>query len=480
MELDPRVRRPALTVLFGGSPPRMLRLSRRGAELVSAMGSAAVGGAESARLARRLTDHGIGIPRPGPRNAPVDVTVVVPVRDRTLELGDCLGALGSRHRVLVVDDGSANPDAVVASCRLHGADLVRRVRPGGPAAARNTGLRAVTSELVAFCDSDCLPGPGWIEDLAGHFVDPLVVGVAPRIVAASSGRGLSLVDQGVHPAPVHLGSAVPFVPAAAVVFRRAPLGDGFDETLRYGEDVDLVWRLAEAGWRVRYEPGVTVAHRDPTGVVARLRRRFGYGTSAGPLERAHPGAIDHLSVGLGPACTLGGLIVGAPGTALLAWALTALRLRGQLRPLGLGTRSALEVALAQVIHAWVGLGRWCTIFGVPLAAGMVLGRRRRRARRVRTLLLLSSGSALLARRSGPGGAARRVLVDDCLGEMAYGVGVLASCARSGVLGPLVPRVRRTAAPRDRCDGTAGGARQGAGVLVTRAARAVSSFSARRA
>jgi mycofactocin system glycosyltransferase len=442
IDIAPQVQRPRSTVLFGGTPPRMLRLSRRGAELVSAFGTGPVAGAAAARLARRLTDEGIAIPRPSLSGAPVDVTVVVPVRDRPRELADCLASLGSRHRVVVVDDGSSDPEAVEAVCRAHGAGVVRRAVPGGPAAARNTGLRTVTSELVAFCDSDCLPGPGWIDGLAGHFVDPLVVGVAPRIVAAVAGHGSSPLDLGARPAPVRPGGAVPFVPAAAVVFRRAALGDGYHDGFRYGEDVDLVWRLVEAGWRIRYEPGVEVRHRDPTAVVGRLRRRFLYGTSAGPLERAHRGTIDHLVVGAGPACTVGTFLLGSPGLAALAWAVTSARLVWQLRPLGLGSRFALRLSAGQVLHCWLGLGRWCTTFGAPLIAVAALGRRARPARRALRILTLLIGSALLARRVGPDGGARRVLVDDCLGEVAYGAGVLTGCARARVLAPLVPKIGR--------------------------------------
>ena len=442
VELAPGVQRPTPTVLFGGTPPRLLRLSRRGAEWVAALETRPDGDAAPARLARRLTDDGIAVPHPSPRGAPVDVTVVVPVRDRPLELADCLASLGSRHRVVVVDDGSSDPDAVAAICRLHGADVVRRAVPGGPAAARNTGLRTVTSELVAFCDSDCLPGRGWIDSLAGHFVDPLVVAVAPRIVAAVAGHGSSLLDQGARPAPVRPGSSVPFVPAAAVVFRRGALGDGYDEGFRYGEDVDLVWRLVEAGWRIRYEPGVEVRHQDPTAAWARLRRRFLYGTSAGPLERAHRGAIDHLAVGVGPACAVGSVLLGSPRLAVLAWAVTAARLDWRLRPLGVGRRFSLRLSVAQVLHCWLGLGRWCTTFGLPLLVVAALGSRGGPARRTLRVLSLAVGSALVARRAGPDGGARRLLVDDVLGELAYGAGVLTGCTRARVLAPLVPRIGR--------------------------------------
>lgn len=465
VDLAPEVRRPAPTVLFGGMPARMMRLSTRGAALVSTLGTAPVADEASARLARRLTDAGIAIPRPERATEPLDVTVVVPVRDRPLELAACLASLGRRHRVVVVDDGSADPEEVAAICADHGAAIVRREVSGGPGAARNAGLAMVTSKLVAFVDSDCLPPPDAIESLAAHFVDPLVVGVAPRIVAVPAGDGGSLLDLGTRPGPVHPKSAVPYVPAAAVVFRRAALGGGYDERLRYGEDVDLVWRLVEAGWRIRYVPEVEVGHRDPSAVVARLRRRFLYGTSVGPLERSHPGAVDHLALGVGPACTVGALLAGSPGLAACAWAVSSARLCWLLRPLGIGTGFGLRLSATQVLHAWIGLGRWCTTFGVPLCTtGAALGRlgrgrravgplslgRRALGRRVPPRQVLSRrarwaavglvGSAVLARRLGPGGRGRRLLADGLLGEMAYGLGVVTGCARAGVVGPLLPRI----------------------------------------
>ena len=53
------------------------------------------------------------------------------------------------------------------------------------------------------------------------------------------------------------------MPGAAIVVRTAAFDavGGFDEQMRFGEDVDLVWRLDDAGWVCRYEPASTVAAR---------------------------------------------------------------------------------------------------------------------------------------------------------------------------------------------------------------------------
>ena len=64
--------------------------------------------------------------------------------------------------------------------------MLRREVGGSPAAARNIGLAAIHTELIAFLDSDCVPPPGWIEALGAHLADPQVSAVAPRIVTVAA------------------------------------------------------------------------------------------------------------------------------------------------------------------------------------------------------------------------------------------------------------------------------------------------------
>ena len=62
---------------------------------------------------------------------------------------------------------------------------------------------------------------------------------------------------------------------------RDAFGEGFDESLRVGEDVDFVWRLHDQGWLVRYVADVVVTHR---------ARRRGVGGGASDFATARPPA----------------------------------------------------------------------------------------------------------------------------------------------------------------------------------------------
>jgi len=418
--LDPRTR-----VLQGGrtllSPTgRLLRLGPGGPTAIAEL-ARGEGGPAAQRLAATLLDAGAAHPHPEPRPAD-DVTVVIPVKDRVAELEVCLAALRG-HDVVVVDDGSHADVRAVAD--RHGARSVWRPN-GGPAAARNTALPLLHKDFVAFLDSDCLPPRAWLEQLVGHFDDPSVVAVAPRVV----GGPRSPLDLGPHPASVRPGTAVAYVPTAALLVRRSALLP-FDEDLRYGEDVDLVWRLIEAGGVVRYDPSVVVEHAEPVHLSERLLRRFRYGTSAAPLSRRHPGALTHLVLPPWPTAVVALALARRPGLALAAAAVAPARLDRQVEDLPTATRCVGQATAGTAL----GMGRALALLG-PLGWSLALRDRRAAA------LLVAPLIEEWWQRGRPEPAAKygtRVLLD----QAAYGAGVLAGCARHRTAAPLLPRAGRS-------------------------------------
>jgi mycofactocin glycosyltransferase len=455
--IDPGTKQLAEDILFGGSPARVLRLSGAGRTALAELRAGPVRSGAAGRLARKLTDTGLAHPRPPELPARPDVTVLIPVRDRAVLLGRCLSALGDNYPVVVVDDGSADPAAVADVAAAHGAALVRRPVNGGPGAARNTGLLSVATDLVAFLDSDCVPGPGWIERLAAHLADPAVAAAAPRMVAVPAGPGWAAryttaaccLDLGGAEARVAPGTRVAYVPTAALVVRRAALVPGagsggvFDPALRWGEDVDLVWRLHEAGWRIRYDPAVQVSHHEPDGWAALLARRFRYGTSAAPLASRHPGRVPPLVLHPWPALTVAALLAGRPAGAGLGFTGSVLAMRRTVRRAGLPARGVVPAMLDGTRQTWLGVGRYACQYGMPvLAAALVApggssrGRRWARRATVASLVLGPPLTAWSARRRSldPVRYALGHLADD----VAYGTGVWAGALRARSLAPVRP------------------------------------------
>ena len=313
-------------VLLGGSPMRMMTLSDRGARVVAGWWTGEPVGDDPAErtLARRLLNAGVAQPDPPPRPpCAEEVTIVVPVYGDGERLHRCLAALTGDTNVIVVDDGSADGSAIEAVADRSGARYVRHPENRGASAARNTGLGLTTTSLVAFLDADCIPPAGFPGTLLDHLADPAVALVAPRIVSADARAGRiaayerchSALDMGPEPSLVRPYSWVWYVPSAAMVARREALGTGFDEDLTLGEDVDLVWRLHDAGWQVRYEPRTRVAHEDRIDPIAWYRRRVAYNESVAPLLSRHPQRLPALFVS--PLTALGwGVWLGGSWPAL--------------------------------------------------------------------------------------------------------------------------------------------------------------------
>jgi mycofactocin glycosyltransferase len=451
-------------LLLGGAPLRLLTLSPRGTRLVAAWSvGRPVGDARDERLlARRLLDAGLFHPDPpvardGSAAAGGDqaeLTIVIPVHGRSEELRACLAALSGSWPVIVVDDGSPNPDAIAAEADRAGARLARHPVNRGVSAARNTGLGLTATPLVVFLDSDCVPAPGFPGELLAHLEDPAVGMVAPRIVSPAVQRGRiaayertrSALDMGAQPSLARPFGRVWYVPSAAMVARREALGSGFDEGLDIGEDVDLVWRLHDAGWQTRYEPRVTVAHAHRIEPVAWYRRRLFYNSSVAPLRVRHPTRLPVMYLTPPSAIAWGTALVASPASiALLAVARAHRRRRALASRLPGATRVAINMSVGETVHESRELARALAGPWSPLVlAALLLPGRRRTARRLAALFAAWLVSDWLTDRPALDPVTYGVL--RLADESARGIGIWQGCIRArdfrSLLGARPPRGER--------------------------------------
>lgn len=439
-------------VLIGGSPRRALRLNpaamRAWSELMS--GPAASAGARS--LARQLLEVGVVHPvaQPGPVSREV-VTIVVPVRDRSAELDTCLAALrlhSSNVAIIVVDDASHGPAQIARIAARYDADVIRLDHNRGPAGARNAGLQAVATPIAAFVDSDCLVGAGWLCALVPHFDDPLVAAVAPRIIGYSA-RPVGLVgsftreatplDLGTEPANVTAQGRVSYVPSAVLLLRASDFT--FDESMRYGEDVDLVWRLRAAGWSVRYEPAVQVSHREPVAVSAWLRRRYGYGTSAAVLDVRHPGRLSPAIFRPLPLAAAALALTARPIPAGTAALLSFALYRRQLVERDLPTGDALRDSGRGVVQSVSGVTRWLQQFAPAAIPFLMASAWRRPFGRYAAVVAwaLPAYLDLRQRRAGTV-SAPTYLAMQALDRAAYGAGVISGALKYRRPSVVLPRI----------------------------------------
>ena len=179
--------------------------------------------------------------------------------------------------VICVDNASWDGTGDLLEELVAGATIIRNRRNRGFAGAANQGAAAARGKYLCFLNPDSLVQPGWFRPLLAAIEHPGVGAAIPRFLgpdgrvqeagsvidrqgwSAAIGRGHAADDpETLFPRMVDYGSA------ACLLIRRRTFrsAGGFDEAFypAYCEDVDLSFRLREAGLHTRYEPASTVIH----------------------------------------------------------------------------------------------------------------------------------------------------------------------------------------------------------------------------
>lgn len=191
-------------------------------------------------------------------------SVVITTRDHGRYIGDAINAIAAQEvdgdvETIVCDNASTDGTEALMRGIVEGSQrpltYVRLKRDIGPARSRNVGIGRARGRFTAFTDADCLPRPGWLKAALAPFANERVGVVQGRTVPAES--RVPLFEH--HIAIDELDGT--FATANLVYRREALRGLAFDPLCRYWEDVDLGWRVLEAGWEAAFAGDAVVAHR---------------------------------------------------------------------------------------------------------------------------------------------------------------------------------------------------------------------------
>lgn len=202
----------------------------------------------------------------GPPPGALLASVIIPVRDGGPMLRAAIEALEAqtigrdRFEILIADDGSTDGAAAALATK----DDWVRVLPGPPVnsyAARNRAADSARAPVLAFCDADCRPEPGWLEQGLRALRDADVVAGTIQLVPPLRPTVWTLLSIDMfldQERAVSNGNAM-----TANLFVRsdvfAGLG-GFDDSVPSGGDFDFARRCVESNRRLALAPGAVVRH----------------------------------------------------------------------------------------------------------------------------------------------------------------------------------------------------------------------------
>ncbi len=227
-----------------------------------------------------------------------DVTVAIATMDRPHELARCLDSLltGSQlpAEIIIVDQGSDDSAGAVIAARSACGVPLRHIRQArsGLSASRNSAIAHASAPIIAVTDDDCVPDSQWVHTIwqkmsSGDYaavtgsIHPLGPDV-PQRYAVSSRTRATPADFHTVVSPWLVGSGANFT------VRREWLSQigGYDTRLGSGspgsggEDIDMIFRLLDAGGHIHYAPDIILYHERQE-LSRRLASRRGYGRGIG-------------------------------------------------------------------------------------------------------------------------------------------------------------------------------------------------------
>ncbi|HWC25532.1 MAG TPA: glycosyltransferase [Solirubrobacteraceae bacterium] len=250
-----------------------------------------------------------GAERDDPGRGMIELSVIIPTRDRVDTLRETLARLAGQEteipfEVVVVDDGSS--DATVATVRRFAERAPVPVslleQPArGPAAARNRGIAAARGAACLFIGDDTWPRPDLVERhgrlhrrrpqpqaaLLGHVEWAPESRPSPFMDWLNSGVQFEF-DQ--LPAPDTVRGSCFYTANVSVKRSFLTANGSFDESFAHAafEDIELGLRLERAGMRLAYDRAAVVEHFHPYDLPSSLRRMRTLGRSAVLLHERFP------------------------------------------------------------------------------------------------------------------------------------------------------------------------------------------------
>ena len=197
------------------------------------------------------------------------MSFVIPSRNEEANIEKCLRGIMAvdypedMYEIIVADGHSQDKTAELAEklgVRVIMNDKIIQ------SAGRNLGARNSKGELIAFVDADIILGPEWLRKAIVHFSDPTVaaVGNLPGIPDDSNWIEKVWFLYANSRYSDNRAVSVNWLASGNIIFAKDVFNDigGFDESIKYTEDVAIGLKAKEKGYSLILDPNLESVHLD--------------------------------------------------------------------------------------------------------------------------------------------------------------------------------------------------------------------------
>lgn len=191
------------------------------------------------------------------------VTFVIPARNEESNIEKCiLGIKGldypqDRYEIILADGRSEDRTAEIARSLDAKVIINEKIIQS---AARNLGAKDAKGDLIAFLDADNILEKDWLRKAVVHFRDPNVAAVG-NLPDVNKNAGWIGKVWHFHINSRHAGweaVEVNWLDSASLIYDKEKFDNigGFNESIRFTEDVDIGFRARQRGYTLIFDPGL--------------------------------------------------------------------------------------------------------------------------------------------------------------------------------------------------------------------------------
>lgn len=291
------------------------------------------------------------------------VSFVVPVHNGAAHLAETLASIaaqadGRPMQIIVVEDGSHDESAALLRGLAEHYPLTVVAGPGlGAAAAVNAGITLASHPIVCQVDQDVVLERGWMATLAATLDDPTIAAAQGSYVTDANASffarvmGLDLEQRyqslGVHTDHVCTGNTAYRLSALQAIGL-------LDESLGYGYDNDLSYRLQAIGYRLAFCRAARSRHRWREGLKGYLVQQYGFGYGRLDVVARHPNR--YMGDAVSPAPMMAHALVTFAALCLLTAGAVSGMVSG--RTFGLAAAGLMLLVTLAIERAIAGVRAW--------------------------------------------------------------------------------------------------------------------------